>query len=108
MVSPSARPSPARQSVDDERHNKECEPDFHQGAEIQIARRFGELVGDDAGHGVAGCEQRLRDRGTVPDHHCNGHGFAQRAPQSEDDAADDADSRIAQNPHADHLPARGA
>ena len=38
----------------------------------------------------------------------DGHGFAQRAAQPENDGADDADARVAQHAHADHLPARGA
>src|SRR5208283_4256365 len=97
-----------RQRVDDESHNEKSQPDLHQGAEIQIAGGLGELVGNDAGHGVAGCEQRLRHLGTVSDDHGHRHGLAQRAPQAEDNAAHDADARIAENAHADHFPARGA
>ena len=46
--------------------------------------------------------------GRVADDHGDGHGFAQRAAEAENDGADDADARVAQNAHADHLPARGA
>ena len=44
----------------------------------------------------------------VADDHGDGHGFAQRAAQAENDGADNADARVAQDAHADHLPARGA
>src|SRR5271166_6594963 len=42
-----------RQGVDDESHDEKRQPYFHQGAEIQIPRGLGKLVGDDTGHGVA-------------------------------------------------------
>src|ERR1017187_8635360 len=68
------------QCVDDEGHDKQRQPDLDQRAQVQIAGGLGEFVGDDTGHGVARREQRLRDLGTVADHHGNGHGFAQCAP----------------------------
>src|ERR1019366_7122066 len=83
------------QGVYDERHDKQRQPDLHQRAQIQIAGGLGEFVGNDAGHGVARREQRLGDLGTIADHHGNGHGLAQRAPQSEYDPAHNANARIA-------------
>ena len=64
--------------------------------------------GDDAGQRVAGSEERLADLRVVADDHGDGHGFAERAAEAENDRADDADARVAQNADADHLPARGA
>ena len=53
-------------------------------------------------------QQRAVNLRGVADDHGDGHGFAQRAAQAENDGAHDADARIAQHAHANHLPARGA
>src|SRR5665213_4392991 len=42
------------------------------------------------------------------DDHGYGHGFTESAAEAEDDGADYTDAGIAQNAHADHLPAGGA
>ena len=94
--------------VDDDGDDEEGEADLDQGAAVQVAGGFGKLVGDDGGHGGAVGEQRSVDLGGVADDHGDGHGFAQSAAQAENDGADNADARIAQNADANHLPARGA
>src|SRR5580704_3882173 len=94
----------ARQRVDDEGYQEQRQADLYQGAEVQVAGSFAKFVGNHAGHGIAGREQRFGNLRSVADDHGHGHGFSQSATQSEDDAADDADARVTQNTNADHLP----
>ena len=48
----------AGQPVDHDRDDEQQQADLDQGRDVEVRRRLGELVGDDAGHGVAGREQR--------------------------------------------------
>ena len=54
------------------------------------------------------CEKRIVHFRGVADDHGDGHGFAEGPAQAENDSAHNADARVAQDAHADHLPARGA
>ncbi len=76
--------------------------------QVEFVRGFGELIGDNAGHAVARSQQRARNFRPVADDHGDRHGFAQGAAQAENDCSDDADARVAQHAHADHLPARSS
>ena len=87
---------------------KSAKPDFDQGAQVKLVRSFAELVGDDTGHAVSRGQQRTHNFRPVADHHGDRHGFAQGAAQTKNHSADDANARVAQHPHADHLPARGS
>ena len=78
------------EDVDQHGHAEQHEADFKQRAQIQIAGGLVEFVGDDAGQRVAGREQRFDDLRRVADDHRDGHGFAERAAQSENDRAEQA------------------
>src|ERR1051325_9437180 len=77
----------ARGAVDDEGHEEEHEAQLDERAQVQVARRLRELVGDDGGDGVARLEERGGDDGPVAYHHRHGHRLADRAPESEYDRA---------------------
>src|ERR1700687_4071836 len=95
-----------RQRVDHNGDKEQRQAYLDQRGKIQIAGRFGEFVGEYAGHGVSGSKQRLGNFRTVADHHGYRHGFAERKAQAQNDGAHDSRPRIAQHTHADHFPAR--
>src|SRR6516165_5965198 len=43
----------SRQRIDDQRHQEQGKADFNEGSQMEIAGRFAELIGNDAGHSVA-------------------------------------------------------
>ena len=96
------------QGIDDDGNQEQRQADLDQGGEIYIPGCLAELIGQDAGHGLAGSKQRLGDLWTISDHHEDGHGLAERAPQPENDAANDSGARVAQHADANHLPTRCA
>src|SRR5579864_1842622 len=97
-----------RQTVDDQSHEEENEPDLDQGAQVEVAGGLAEFVGDDAGQRVTGSEERLSNLGAIADDHGDGHSLARSATQTEYHGADYADARVAENAEADHFPAGGA
>src|ERR1700675_417732 len=70
------------QRVDYDGDKEQRQANLDQSRKIQIAGRFGEFVGEHAGHGVSGSKQRLGNFGTVADHHGDRHSFAERAAQA--------------------------
>src|SRR5208282_852653 len=48
------------QDVHDDGHQEKRQSDFHQRAQVGVAGGLAELVGDHAGHGIAGSKQRTR------------------------------------------------
>jgi len=56
---------------------------------------LGQLVGDDAGHGVGRGEEAPRHLVGVADDHGDGHGLAQGSPQRQQKAGQDAGPRVA-------------
>ena len=86
--------------VDDGRDDEEHQGYLDQAREVDPARSLGELVGDDAGHGVGGGEYAPRQDVRVPYHHGYGHGLPQGPPEGEEHACDDAGAGIGE----DHLP----
>ena len=93
-----------RQDGDPEQH----QADLNQGAQINIGGRLGELVGNHARQGVTGREQRFAICGRVADDHGDGHRFAQRATEAEDDRTEKPFARIAQDREPGDFPARRA
>src|SRR5581483_2063693 len=79
------------------------QPDLDQRAQVQLTRGFAEFIGDNACHGVTGCEQGFCDLRPIADHHGHGHGLAQRTAEPEDDGAEYPGSRVTQHADADHL-----
>src|SRR6266850_897049 len=69
-----------REDVDDDRDQKKRQADLNQRTQIKIVSSLTEFIGDDAGHGVAGSKERLRDLRTITDEHGDSHGLAKRAP----------------------------
>src|SRR5437868_138086 len=49
------------QGVHDDRYHEQRQTYLNQGGKVGVASSFTELVGEDAGHGVAGSEQGLSD-----------------------------------------------
>src|SRR5579862_1161267 len=94
--------------VHDDREGEENQADLEKGLQISVRGRFGELVGDDAGEGIAGLEKRSGDDRAVAYDHRDGHRLAQGAAQTEDDGAKESPLGIAENGYAGHLPAGGA
>src|SRR6266481_5596035 len=76
--------------VDDDGDEEEREADLDERAEIDVAGGFGELSCNDAGEGVGGSEEGFADVGMIADDHGDGHGFAERAAETEHNGADDA------------------
>src|SRR5208282_4025437 len=74
--------------VDHNGDEEQCQANLDQCRKIQIAGRFGEFVGEYAGHGVSGSKQRFGNFRTVADHHGDRHGFAERAAQTQNDGAE--------------------
>src|SRR5579872_321399 len=97
-----------RKNIYDDGHEEQRESDFDQRAEIRIARRLAEFIGNDAGHGVSGCEQGAGNLRAIADDHGYGHGLAESATEPQDDAAQNSGARISQNARANHLPPRGS
>src|ERR1039458_6266729 len=87
------------QRVDHNGDEEQCQANLDQCRKIQIAGRFGEFVGEYAGHGVSGSEQRFGNFRTVADHHGYRHGFAEGAAQTQNDGAYDSSPCIAQHTH---------
>src|SRR5271167_234831 len=58
-----------RQRVDHNGYKEQRQANLNQCREIKIASRFGEFVGQHAGHGVSGSKQRLGNLRAVADHH---------------------------------------
>ena len=75
---------------------------------VQVADRLREFVRDRRGDRRSRREQRRADPVRVADHECHGHGFAERAAETEHDAADDAGSRPWQHDVPDDIPLRRA
>src|ERR1035441_702187 len=69
--------------VDHNGDKEQRQANLDQCRKIEIAGRFGEFVGEYAGHGVSGSKQRLGNFRTVADHHGDRHGFAKRAAQAQ-------------------------
>jgi len=44
--------------IDDDGHDEQGQPYFDEGAEVKVARRLAELVGDNTGHAVARRKKR--------------------------------------------------
>src|SRR5580658_571466 len=97
-----------RQRIHNNRHDEQRQSDLNQRGAMHVAHCLGKLVGDHRSHRAAIRQQRLVNLRRIADHHRDRHRLAQRAPQPKNDAAHNADPRITQNAHADHLPARRA
>src|SRR5271165_824429 len=57
------------QRIDDQGHEEERKSDFDQRTQVEVASSFAEFVGDDAGHGIAGGEERFGDFRPIADDH---------------------------------------
>src|SRR5665213_1754242 len=98
----------ARDSVDDDGEGEEDQAQFDQGAGVELAGGFGELVGDYGGNGIAGGEEGGFDFGIVADDHGDGHGLAERTRQSQEDGTHDAFLGVGDDDIPSGLPAGGA
>src|SRR5579885_3555367 len=98
----------SRDCVDHDRHPEKDQTNLDQRREVEIGCRLGELVCDDRRQRVTRCEQRSRNRRSVSDYHRHRHGFAERAPETQDDSPDDPGARVRNHRALDHFPARGA
>src|SRR5580698_2544956 len=67
------------ESVDHDRDQEQRQTDFDQRGKVDVSGGLAELIGEHAGHGVTGSEERPRDLRPVADHHGHGHGFSQSA-----------------------------
>src|SRR5215468_4919696 len=72
--------------IDDHRYEEQGESQLDESGEIYPFIRLGELVGDDAGHGIAGREKVFGKDARVPDDHGDGHGLPQRSAQGKKNA----------------------
>src|SRR6516225_11065308 len=95
-------------SQHNEGDDKQNEAERNQRGGVEVADRLGELVGDGRGDRRPRRQERSRYPVGVADDERHGHGLAQRPPQAQHDAADDADARIRQHDMADHLPCRAS
>ncbi len=97
-----------RQCNHREGDQKQQQSERDQGRGVKIAHRFGEFIGNGRGNGGAGRQQRGTDAMRVADHEGHRHGLAERAAQTQHDAADDADARMRHDHVPNHFPGRGA
>ena len=72
---------------------------------MELGGGFGELVGNDARHGVGGSEERQGDLRRVADHHGDRHGLADCPAEAEDDRAENSRFAVREDRHPDHFPA---
>ena len=93
-----------RDRVDQDRDPEQHETELKQGAEIEIACRLRELIGDDAREGVTGRKKRGADFRPVADDHGDGHGLPKRPAEAEHGRAEQAAAGIADDGDADRLP----
>ncbi len=98
----------AGDQVEQQGHHKQHQGHFDQGFGVQLVDRFGKLVGDDAGHGVAGAQQGRRAFDAVADHHGDRHGLAKGASQPQDHRAQDAGQAVGDEHLPDGFPLGGA
>src|SRR5438132_10009959 len=77
-----------REEIRQDRDSEKNQANFEQRLQVNVSRRLGKLVRDDARKGVAGSEQRSANLRRVPDHHRHCHGFTQGATESENDRAE--------------------
>ena len=87
---------------------KSTRPEFDQGVNVKVAGRFGELIGDDRGDGIAGGEQRGGDFGIIADDHGHGHRFTERPGHGQEDRAQDAGARVRHHDLPGGFPLGGA
>ena len=86
----------AGDQVENEGHDEQHQGDFDQGAGVKGCDRFGEFIGDDAGHGIPRSQEGGRTLDTIADDHCDCHRFAQRAPQSQNYSPQDTGTAVRQ------------
>src|SRR4029453_7084790 len=94
-----------RDQIHQNRHAEKHQPDLEQRPKIKVGSGFGELIGDYASKRVAGLKKRRCDLRRVADYHRDRHRFAKRAPETENNGAEQALLRVAQNRNPGHLPA---
>src|SRR5271156_2931835 len=58
------------------RHQEQSQSNLDQGGEIYVARGLAEFIRQHTRHRISRREQRLRNLGTISDHHGHGHGLA--------------------------------
>src|SRR5262249_27688581 len=78
---------PASDPVHDHSDDEQPGADGHERGDMEISRRLAELVRDLRRHRVTRLEERRGDLVPVADHHGDGHRFAKRAAQPENDPA---------------------
>ena len=91
-----------------DRDDEQDEADFEQRREIETGGRLAELVRDGGGHGVGGLQHRDADVVAVADQHGDGHRFAQRAAEAQNDGAHEAGAAVGHDGGPHRFPAGGA